>query len=93
MRTGESRYGSAAVLAVPSVRKDGTRISVEFTIVPFHDNGGGMMGIAAVMRDVTKQFEETRALRKAVAAKHPQALETAGLASSACLLTNGDGSA
>lgn len=67
MRTGESRYAAGEVLAVPALRKDGTRFSVEFTIVPFHDEEGRMQGIAAVMRDVTKRFEEMRALRKAAA--------------------------
>jgi PAS domain S-box-containing protein len=67
MRTGTSRYEAGALLAVPAMRKDGTRISVEFTIVPFHEENGQMAGIAAVMRDVTKQFEEMRSLRKKVA--------------------------
>jgi PAS domain S-box-containing protein len=49
---------------VPAIRKDGSRISVEFTIVPFRDESEQMVGIAAVMRDVTKQFEEMRALRR-----------------------------
>ena len=40
------------------MHKDGTRISVEFTIVPFHDDEGRMVGVAAVMRDVTERFEE-----------------------------------
>jgi PAS domain S-box-containing protein len=31
--TGRSRYGDGDLLAVPGVRKDGTRISLEFTIV------------------------------------------------------------
>ncbi len=69
MRTGTSRYGSGDLLAVPAIRKDGSRISVEFTIVPFRDDAGRMLGIAAIMRDVTKRFEEMRALRQAAAAK------------------------
>ena len=67
MATGESRYEAGALLAVPAIRKDAARISVEFTVVPFHDEDGNMAGIAAVMRDVTKQFEEMRTLRKQVA--------------------------
>ncbi len=67
MSTGESRYEAGALLAVPAIRKDGTRISVEFTILPFREESGEMAGIAAVMRDVTKQFEEMRSLRKKVA--------------------------
>ena len=68
MRTGESQYEAGALLAVPAIRKDGARISVEFTIMPFHDEAGRMEGIAAVMRDVSQRFEEMRALRKRVAA-------------------------
>jgi PAS domain S-box-containing protein len=69
MRTGETRYGAGDLLAVPAIRKDGTRISVEFTIVPFRDEANRMIGIAAVMRDVTSRFEEMKALRATAAAK------------------------
>jgi PAS domain S-box-containing protein len=68
MRTGVTRYGAGDLLAVPAIRKDGSRISIEFTIVPFKDETGRMLGIAAIMRDVTRRFEEMRALRKAAAA-------------------------
>lgn len=68
MRTGRTRYGEGQILSVPAVRKDGTRLSVAFTIVPFMDDAGRMTGIAAIMRDVTAQFEETRALRHEIAA-------------------------
>jgi PAS domain S-box-containing protein len=69
MRTGQSRYGDGQLLSVPAVRKDGTRISVEFTIVPFTDDANQMIGIAAIMRDATARFEELRALRKELAAR------------------------
>lgn len=68
MATGQTRYGAGDLLAVPALRKDGTRISVEFSIIPFHDDAGRMIGMGAVMRDVTKRFEETKALRKALTA-------------------------
>jgi PAS domain S-box-containing protein len=67
MQTGQSRYADGQLLSVPAVRKDGTRISIEFTIAPFADAMGRMIGIAAVMRDVTARFEELRALRKELA--------------------------
>ena len=67
MRTGKTRYGAGDVLAVPALRKDGTRISIEFTVLPFHDETGRMIGIAAILRDVTKRFEEMRALRRQLA--------------------------
>ena len=68
MQTGQSRYGDGQILSVPAVRKDGARISVEFTIVPFADDVGQMIGIAAIMRDATARFEELRALRRELAA-------------------------
>jgi PAS domain S-box-containing protein len=68
MRSGQSRYGDGEILSVPALRKDGARISVEFTIVPFTDDAGRMIGIAAVMRDATARFEELRALRRELAA-------------------------
>jgi PAS domain S-box-containing protein len=68
MLTGQTRYGDGQILSVPAIRKDGTRISVEFTIVPFTDNSGQMAGIAAIMRDTTARFEELRALRRQLAA-------------------------
>ena len=64
MATGESRYGHGDILAVPSIRHDGRRISIEFTIVPLRDGAGQMIGMAAIMRDVTVRFEEMRALRQ-----------------------------
>lgn len=67
MRTGRTRYGDGQLLSVPAIRKDGTRISVAFTIVPFTDDTGALTGIASIIRDVTRQFEETRALRQEIA--------------------------
>jgi PAS domain S-box-containing protein len=69
MSTAQTRYGDGQILSVPAVRKDGKRVSVEFTIVPFTDNAGQMIGIAAVMRDATARFEEMRALRRQLAAQ------------------------
>lgn len=69
MTTGESRYGHGDILAVPGIRKDGARISLEFTIVALRDTNGRMSGMAAIMRDVTKRFEELRALKKTLAKK------------------------
>ena len=67
MATGESRYGEGDLLAVPAQRKDGSRVSIEFTILPFRGPDGALLGIAAILRDATKRFEETRALRRELA--------------------------
>jgi PAS domain S-box-containing protein len=77
MRTGQSRYDGGQLLSVPAIRKDGTRISVEFTIVPFIDDGGRMVGIAAIMRDATDRFNEMRELRRALAAQRAAGEATA----------------
>ena len=66
--TGSSRYGEGDLLAVPGVRKDGTRLSLEFSIVPLTDADGGIAGVAALMRDVTARFEEMRELKRKLAA-------------------------
>lgn len=68
MATGQSRYGAGDLLAVPALRQDGARISVEFTIHPLRDENGDMAGFAATLRDVTTRFEETRQLRRQLAA-------------------------
>ena len=73
MRTGKSRYGAGDLLAVPAQRKDGTRISVEFTVVPLRDSAGRMLGMAAILRDVTQRFNEMKALKEQLAtAKIPE---------------------
>jgi PAS domain S-box-containing protein len=67
METGQSRYGDGDLLSVPGLRRDGQRVSLEFTIVPVRDTDGGITGMAAVLRDVTARFEETKALRRRLA--------------------------
>ena len=37
---------------------------MKFTIVPLKDEGRRMTGMAAILRDVTKRFDEMKALRK-----------------------------
>jgi PAS domain S-box-containing protein len=49
---------------VPAIRKDGSTISVQFTVTPIKDQTGKLIGMAAVMRDVTSQFQEMRALKR-----------------------------
>jgi PAS domain S-box-containing protein len=68
MAGGESRYGEGDVLAVPAMRKNGQRISIEFTVLPVRDDAGALLGIAAFLRDATARFEELRALRRELAA-------------------------
>jgi PAS domain S-box-containing protein len=68
VRTGVTRYGAGDVLAVPAVRKDGLRISIEFTILPLSRPNKEVIGIAAIMRDVSSRFKEVKELREKLAA-------------------------
>lgn len=67
MATGQSRYGEGDLLSVPALTKTGQRISVEFTIVMLRDERGLPVGTAAILRDVTKSFQEKLTLRRQVA--------------------------
>jgi len=64
MATGQSRYGAGELLSVPGLRRDGSPLSIEFTIAPIHSEQGEIIGLVAVMRDVTARFEETKRLRQ-----------------------------
>jgi PAS domain S-box-containing protein len=65
MATGETQYGGRT-LAVPAIRADGTRISVEFTVALLRDEAGAVAGIAAILRDVTAAWEERRTMSRRV---------------------------
>ena len=62
MATGSTRYGRE-LLAVPAVRKDGARISVEFTIVLVRSHDGELLGTAAIIRDVTARWQKEQELK------------------------------
>ena len=62
MSTGVTRYGQE-LLAVPAVRKDGTRMSIEFSLALLRDDDGTIAGAAAIVRDVTARWERELASR------------------------------
>jgi PAS domain S-box-containing protein len=67
MATSVTRYGRE-VLKVPGVRKDGTRISLEFSIVLLRDETGHLLGPAAIIREVTARWEQEKAMKDRLAA-------------------------
>lgn len=69
IETGVTRYGSGDVLAVPAITRDGRQISVEFTIILLRGQDHAIIGMVAVLRDVTARFEETRRLRRELAGR------------------------
>ncbi|MGB6382411.1 MAG: PAS domain S-box protein [Syntrophobacteria bacterium] len=66
MDTGVTKYGSD-VLAVPALKNDNSRLSVEFTIVLLKNESGKPIGTAAIMRDVTERWQKEKELKKRVA--------------------------
>jgi len=68
IETGQTRYGAGDLLAVPAITKEGRQISVEFTIVLLYAPDRRVSGVGAILRDVTARFEETRRLRRELAA-------------------------
>ena len=66
METGVTRY-ARDLLAVPANRKDGRRISIEFSIMLPRYDAGHILGAVAVVRDVTARWQETQVLRKRLA--------------------------
>jgi len=65
MKTGESRYGKE-LLKVPAIRKDGTSISVEFTISIVRNQRNEIMGTAAIIRDVTERWKQEKELKQKI---------------------------
>lgn len=76
METGVTRYG-AELLAVPAIRKDQARISVEFSIMLLRDRAQGVLGAVAIMRDVTQRWEEQKQMRQRLADLEAQTAATA----------------
>ncbi len=76
VETGETEYGDK-LLSVPGIRRDGSRISLEFTVVLIKGDDGEMEGVAAIMRDATEGWQRERGLKQRVA-ELERRLEEAG---------------
>lgn len=66
MATGHTRYGAGDMLAVPALHKDGHRLSIEFSIAMVRQ-GDEVVGVGAIMRDVTMRWHQERELRARLA--------------------------
>ncbi len=66
METGSTRYAKE-LLAAPALRKDGSRISTEFSMTIIRDAEGKIAGTVAVMRDVSVRWQKEKALRARLA--------------------------
>ena len=66
MNTGQTKYLTEK-LTSPGVRKDGSRLSLEFSMVLLRDDHGGIEGCATIMRDVTARWQKEKELKKRLA--------------------------
>lgn len=63
MQSGTSRY-SADLLSAPALQKSGARISTEFSMVMIKDEAGEMLGVAAIIRDVSARWQKEKELKE-----------------------------
>jgi len=61
MASGVTKYGRDP-LAVPAMRKDGARISIEFNVVLVRAETGELAGVAALIQDVTARWQKQKEL-------------------------------
>ncbi|WP_224984533.1 PAS domain-containing protein [Geomonas agri] len=66
MEAGTTRYAKE-LLAAPALKKDGTRLSTEFSMTIIRDAEGKVAGTVAVMRDVTARWQKEKTLRARLA--------------------------
>jgi PAS domain S-box-containing protein len=66
METGITRYGTS-LLKVPALHKDGSMLSIAFTVGMLFDEHQKVNGIVAIIRDETERFAQERALKKRIA--------------------------
>jgi len=67
MQSGSSRY-STDLLSAPALHKNGTRISTEFSMVMVKDKEGKMLGVAAIIRDVSARWQREKELKERIKA-------------------------
>jgi PAS domain S-box-containing protein len=63
MASGETKY-KTGLLAAPGLRKDGSRVSLEFSMVLLRDDAGTLQGVASIMRDVTAHWQKEKELKE-----------------------------
>ena len=67
MAAGKTRY-ETGLLTSPGIRKDGVRLSLEFSMILLRNELGGMEGCASIMRDVTERWSREKELRERLTA-------------------------
>jgi len=74
MASGVTKYGRDP-LAVPAMRKDGSRISIEFNVILVRADSGELAGVAAMVQDVTARWQKQKEMNARLAALEAKAKE------------------
>ena len=74
MASGVTKYGRDA-LAVPAMKKDGSRISIEFNVILLKNASGGILGVAALIQDVTARWQQQKEMKARLQALEAKAAE------------------
>lgn len=77
MATGETKY-KTGLLSSPGIRKDGSRVSLEFSMVLLRGEDGSMKGCASIMRDVTQRWQKEKELKERLTACESKLAATPG---------------
>ena len=67
MKSGETKY-KTGLLSSPGLRKDGSRVSLEFSMILLYDESGALSGCGTIMRDVSERWLREKTLRERLAA-------------------------
>jgi PAS domain S-box-containing protein len=63
METGETKY-QTGLLSAPGQRKDGSRISLEFSMTIVRGEDECIVGCSAVLRDVTARWQKEKEMKE-----------------------------
>ena len=67
MASGETKY-KTGLLSSPGIRKDGNRVSLEFSMILLRDEAGDLQGCASIMRDVSEHWKKEKELKERLTA-------------------------
>ena len=65
MESGSSRY-STEMLSAPALHKDGSRISTEFSMVIVKGDDERVLGVAAIIRNVSARWQREKELKERI---------------------------
>jgi len=71
MKSGETKY-KVGLLSSPGLRKDGSRVSLEFSMILLYDESGALSGCGTIMRDVSERWQREKELKERLAACEKQ---------------------